>query len=62
MRVRVGVAVVILVKNHAESLIPCRALLGSGSQKHLINSGFAQQLQFLAFTMRRLFRTSEVLH
>jgi len=35
----------VLVKNRSEVFVPCRALLDSGSQLHLITSRFANQLQ-----------------
>ncbi|XP_044313286.1 uncharacterized protein LOC123037287 [Drosophila rhopaloa] len=36
---------IVLVKNRAGSPVPCRVLLDSGSQLHLITSRFAQELQ-----------------
>ncbi|XP_041450268.1 uncharacterized protein LOC121404605 [Drosophila obscura] len=36
---------VVLVKNLSGVLVPCRAILDSGSQLHLVTSRFAQQLQ-----------------
>jgi len=35
----------VLVKNRSGVFVPCRALLDSGSQLHLITSRFANQLQ-----------------
>ncbi|XP_032294251.2 uncharacterized protein [Drosophila virilis] len=40
---------VINVKNRAGSLVPCRALLDSGSQLHIITSRLAHQLQLRKF-------------
>ncbi|XP_064556170.1 uncharacterized protein LOC135440767, partial [Drosophila montana] len=42
-------AAVINVKNRAGSLVPCRALLDSGSQLHIITSRLAHQLQLRKF-------------
>jgi len=36
---------VVLIKNRAGKYVPCRTLLGSGSQVHLITTRFANQLQ-----------------